>query len=171
MKYYIDTEFAERPCTIDLISLALCAEDGRDFYWESNEFDREACNPWVKANVLPKLTGPAAPRKAIAQYVKAFIGSDTPEFWGYFADYDWVAFCWLFGSMVDLPKGWPMFCRDLKQAMVSLGLEKDDLAPQPKDAHHALADARWIRTAHSQLYEFKKHRNRQRSLVPKMRDI
>lgn len=37
------------------------------------------------------------------------------EFYGYFADYDWVVFCWLFGRMIDLPKGFPMYCRDLKQ--------------------------------------------------------
>ncbi len=28
MKYWIDTEFIERPCTIDLISAGLVAEDG-----------------------------------------------------------------------------------------------------------------------------------------------
>ena len=32
MKYWIDTEFIERPCTIDLISIGLVAEDGREFY-------------------------------------------------------------------------------------------------------------------------------------------
>jgi hypothetical protein len=40
----------------------------------------------------------------------------TPkEFYAYYADYDWVAFCWLFGKMVDLPNGFPMHCTDLKQ--------------------------------------------------------
>ncbi len=39
MKYWIDTEFIERPCTIDLISVGLVAEDGREFYAESNEID------------------------------------------------------------------------------------------------------------------------------------
>ena len=29
MKYWIDTEFIERPYTIDLISVGLVAEDGR----------------------------------------------------------------------------------------------------------------------------------------------
>ena len=39
MKYWIDTEFIERPYTIDLISVGLVAEDGREFYAESNEVD------------------------------------------------------------------------------------------------------------------------------------
>lgn len=39
------------------------------------------------------------------------------EFYGYYADYDWVLFCSLFGTMMDLPKGFPMYCRDLKQSL------------------------------------------------------
>lgn len=42
---------------------------------------------------------------------------DNPEFYAYYADYDWVAFCWLFGKMIDRPKGFPMYCRDLKQML------------------------------------------------------
>jgi hypothetical protein len=41
----------------------------------------------------------------------------NPEFYGYYSDYDWVVFCWLFGRMNDLPKGFPMYCRDLKQML------------------------------------------------------
>jgi len=37
------------------------------------------------------------------------------DFYGYHADYDWVVFCQLFGKMMDLPKGFPMYCKDLKQ--------------------------------------------------------
>jgi hypothetical protein len=37
------------------------------------------------------------------------------QFYGYYADYDWVVFCWLFGNMIDLPDGFPMYCIDLKQ--------------------------------------------------------
>ena len=41
----------------------------------------------------------------------------TSEFYGYYCDYDWVAFCWLFGKMIDLPHGFPMHCTDLKQEL------------------------------------------------------
>jgi hypothetical protein len=41
------------------------------------------------------------------------------EFYGYYADYDWVGFCWLFGKMNDLPKNFPMYCKDLKQILDS----------------------------------------------------
>ena len=71
-----------------------------------------------------------------------------PEFWGYYADYDWVAFCQLFGTMMQLPKGYPMYCRDLKQLLDDRGnprYQKDDCP------HHALSDAEWIKETHQSL--------------------
>lgn len=68
------------------------------------------------------------------------------EFYGYYADYDWVLFCSLFGRMIDLPKGFPMYCRDLKQMMddANLGKEwKEKHCPEPANAHLAIEDARW----------------------------
>jgi hypothetical protein len=64
-----------------------------------------------------------------------------PEFWGYYSAYDWVAFCQLFGPMVALPKGYPMFCRDLIQWCKQLG--NPELPKQGKDEHSALLDAHW----------------------------
>ena len=45
MKYWIDTEFIAIPYIIDLISIGLVAEDGREFYAESSEVDwsKEVC--------------------------------------------------------------------------------------------------------------------------------
>jgi hypothetical protein len=90
---------------------------------------------------------------------------DNPEFYGYYSDYDWVLFCSLFGRMIDLPKGFPMFCVDLKQ-MVDLevnrikGNNSFDVAlksfkghskyPKQINEHNALSDARW----NFELYKF-----------------
>jgi len=63
-----------------------------------------------------------------------------PEFIAYYADYDWVAFCQTFGKMIDLPEGFPMYCKDLKQEIDRQGL--DHYCP---DLHNALYDARWVR--------------------------
>lgn len=41
----------------------------------------------------------------------------NPEFYGYYSDYDWVVFCQLFGKMINLPNGFPMYCIDLKQML------------------------------------------------------
>lgn len=76
------------------------------------------------------------------------------EFYGYYADYDWVVFCQLFGRMVDLPEGFPYYCRDLKQTMDELGLDGDwkkTNCPDPVNEHHALVDARWNMNLHKAL--------------------
>jgi len=49
---------------------------------------------------------------------------DKPEFYAYYADYDWVVFCWLFGSMMNIPKGFPMYCNDLKQDLDRIATNK-----------------------------------------------
>jgi len=47
MKYWLDTEFIARPFTIDLISIGVVAENGREFYAESNETDWSKASPWT----------------------------------------------------------------------------------------------------------------------------
>ncbi|HQZ26489.1 MAG TPA: 3'-5' exoribonuclease, partial [Flavobacterium sp.] len=176
MKYFIDTEFLEgpqkesfpislfrkqTPNTIDLISIGIVAEDGREFYAISKDFNlKEAWNRfdwkhdlgsepkkvyWLRENVLFPIfkelyntsvqddkfiknhfsyagTGFSfghfqalikyygKTNKQIAKEVKDFCRwksvynelteitthfQDTnPEFYAYYADYDWVVFCW-----------------------------------------------------------------------------
>ncbi len=155
MRYWIDTEFIEDGHTIDLISLGMVAEDGRELYVENAECDLSRANDWVRRRVLPHVgpdKNPAALRAGraeLAERVRAFcdpVQYGKPEFWGYHSGYDWVVLCQLFGSMKSLPKGWPKYCRDLRQWRDELGLVK--LPNQrEKGEHHALADARWARAA------------------------
>lgn len=94
-----------------------------------------------------------------------------PEFYAYFADYDWVLLCSLFGSMMQLPPGFPKYCKDLKQykdqaaenvvymldksnskeaKLIAIESQKD--YPLNKNEHNALADAKW----NYDLYKFLK---------------
>ncbi len=154
MKVWFDTEFIEDGKTIDLISFGAVREDGQTLYREASWCDLSRASPWVQENVLPHLRGGACvvTREQLAADLLAF-ASEGPEFWAYYADYDWVALCQLYGTMMDLPKGWPMFCRDVKQLCVSLG---DPKLPEQQDGseHNALADAIWARQAYDflQLY-------------------
>ena len=146
MRIWFDTEFIEDGKTIDLISIGMVREDGQTFYAENSECDLTRASPWVADNVLPHLQGEVARwnRADMAEYIVAFVG-DKPEFWGYYADYDWVVLCQLFGRMMDLPKDWPMYCRDVKQVCDSLG--NPELPKQFATEHHALADALWTKRA------------------------
>ena len=140
-RYFLDTEFIERPGTIELISIGIKCEDGRKYYAISNEFDEAKASGWVKENVIGKLE--SLPRKSLAQIkteLLEFIKGDKIEFWGYYSDYDWVVFCWIFGTMMELPNGYPMYCKDLKQWLDDSGKDK---LPDPEGEHNALADAEW----------------------------
>lgn len=154
MRYYLDTEFYEDGRTIDLISIGIVAENGREFYACSLDADwpRISQEPWLCANVLPHLPEDGAvqwmSRERIRDRLLAFVGDDPkPEFWAYYADYDWVALAQLFGRMIDLPKHFPMFCMDLKQLAVMKG--NPTLPKQESGEHDALADARWNRQVHA----------------------
>lgn len=173
----------EKP-TIDLISIGIVAEDGREYYVISKDFNlKEAWNRWeikengfrdagmtkdyrkvywIRENVLRPIFNDwieedrhwtnkdrtlgnweftynnfkyflkkhGKSNEQIAKEVKEFVDTEKkrynqfgeytltkPEFYGYYADYDWVVFCWLFGLMIDLPNGFPKYCRDLKQML------------------------------------------------------
>lgn len=152
MRFWFDTEFIEDGKTIDLISIGVVAEDGRTYYAETNDWIPGKASQWVKDNVLVHLRGGEAikPRDVIARELIEFMGEE-PEIWAYYADYDWVALCQLHGTMMQLPEGWPMYCRDLKQLVDSVGNPK--LPKQITAEHHALADALWTREAWLWLHE------------------
>lgn len=146
MRYWIDTEFIEHPGTIDLISIGLVAEDGREFYAESSEVDWTKASHWTLEHVRPQLSGRGMTLEDIGYAVRDFVGSDKhPVFWGYFPAYDWVVFTWLFGGLNNLPFSFPQLCLDIKQWAIELG--EPGLPQQIGARHHALADARWTKEA------------------------
>lgn len=255
--YYLDTEFLEGPQkkrflgipygetsnTIDLISIGLVSEDGREYYalnkdcnlWEAwNRFDvkEDFGKPqglgdkriyWIRDNVLlaiymEHVSGDlrnyldfslatmrwifnkyGKSRDQIASEIKDFVcmkaklhtpGILTMEngvtseflstydgrmalikqkwggvnFYGYYSDYDWVVFCWIFGRMIDLPGGFPMYCKDLKQMLDEVqerrfsnrevdGKLVNDIKrlpnyPAQQNEHNALYDAKWNKKLH-----------------------
>ncbi len=144
MKYWFDTEYIDRHDTLQLISIGMVAEDGREFYAESNEVDWSKASQWTLHNVRPQLAGPAMSPEMISYGIRDFTGHDEhPVFWGYFPAYDWVLFSRLFGGLADLPFHFPHLCLDIKQWQIELG--DPELPHQAAGKHNALADARWTR--------------------------
>ena len=238
MKYFLDQEFIEgfhkpwfgkRRHFIDLISIGIVAEDGREYYAINSEYDYFKADDWVIQNVIRPIYAQEVtdavrskyefctfeqteflhvsnfhrylgkPVKQIAKEIYEFMNPGIlsgpvnidfayaqkhnvaefedgngetivrtqPELYGYYSDYDWVLFCSLYGRMIELPKGFPMYCRDLKQtlderaernAKLFGGTVNDALAeikrhvayPKAQNEHNALADARFNR----ELYNF-----------------
>ncbi len=61
VRYFYDCEFVEDGRTIDLISIGVVCEDGREYYAVSAEFDPSRAGAWVRRHVLPHLPRPADP--------------------------------------------------------------------------------------------------------------
>ena len=146
MLYFIDTEFIESGPTnpIDFISIGIASEDDRRYYAVSSEFDETKASDWVKENVISKLDISYEKRKPnalIKKEILEFVGKDKdPEFVADFASYDWVVFCQLFGTMMDLPEHFPMFCLDVQQFKKYLNYD-GDLPENNENEHNALSDA------------------------------
>ncbi|HVH22554.1 MAG TPA: 3'-5' exoribonuclease, partial [Pseudonocardia sp.] len=109
MRFFYDCEFIEDGRTIDLVSIGVVGEDGREFYAVSTEFDPVRAGAWVRSHVLPKLPSPGHPawrnRARIRTDLLAFLtgaGADV-ELWAWIAAYDHVVLCQLWGAMPDLP--------------------------------------------------------------------
>lgn len=157
MRYFFDCEFIDDGRIIDLISIGMVAEDGRELYMVSTEYDEAKASLWVRTHVLNHISRDHKrhTRQEIAQATHAFTlepmvrypmhGKEKPEFWAYYADYDWVTLCQLYGPMHHLPEHFPHYCRDIKQEADRLGNPR--LPTQVGTNHHALDDARWNKVA------------------------
>jgi 3' exoribonuclease, RNase T-like len=147
VRYFYDTEFIDDGLSIELISIGVVAEDGREYYAVSTDFNPERAGSWVRKHVLPKLPSPSSPvwrsRAQIRADLEDFFGidSDEPiELWAWIGAYDHVALCQLWGPMTALPPAIPRFTRELRQYWEDRG--SPPLPSRPSDAHDALVDAR-----------------------------
>src|SRR6185437_5601330 len=147
MRYFYDTEFIEDGVTIDLVSIGVVDEKGREFYAVSTEFDPGKAGPWVRQHVLSKLPPQSdrawRDRAAIRQDLLRFFGpaGSNVELWAWFAAYDHVALAQLWGAMPALPRQLPRFTRELRQRWDDAG--QPPLPPKPTGSHDALVDARY----------------------------
>jgi hypothetical protein len=160
-RFFYDTEFIEQPNTIDLISIGVVSEDGtQEFYEECGEFDESKASDWVKENVIAKLTKPdhlRVTKDHLAVRLLKFLSptkTDPIQLWAYYADYDHVVTCWLWGPMIKLPPGIQMYTMDIKQLAMHVGNPK--LPAKAGDEHNALEDAKWNREAYLFLKEHAK---------------
>lgn len=148
MKVILDCEFTQLNAQAKLISLALVAEDGREFYVEIQDaYKVEDCSDFVKANVLPQLNGGewacsfGEAQYKLAKFLGAFkealeICSDAPE-------WDWELFC----DLAYVDNRWPNNVSNRPINLIELYNQKADqieAEETPELPHHALLDARLL---------------------------
>jgi hypothetical protein len=179
-----DLEFLEDGRTIELISIGMVCDDGREYYAVNSDapWEKIRKNDWLIRNVLPSLpiTGRTSldsylaipansypktmldmvsadtkdtqvkPHWVIANEVRDFIltaqepdvDHSTVELWANYGAYDHVGLAQLWGPMIRLPKGVPMYTNDIQQEARRLGIQEYELPRQQEGEHNALADAR-----------------------------
>ncbi len=149
-RYFYDCEFIEDGRTVDLVSIGVVDEHGREFYAISSEFDDSRALPWVRRNVLDRLPSPGHPawrsRLRIRDELYAFLteplvagDADELELWAWYAAYDHVALAQLWGAMPALPREIPRFTKELRQLWDDKGRPP---LPDVDGRHDALVDAR-----------------------------
>ncbi|GGK26371.1 3'-5' exoribonuclease [Pilimelia terevasa] len=149
-RYFYDCEFIEDGTTIDLVSIAVVDERGREFYAVSTEFDDSRAIPWVRRHVLDKLPSPAdrawRSRARIRDELYEFLAAPLRageaaelELWAWYAAYDHVVLAQLWGPMTALPREIPRFTKDLRQRWDDRGRPA---LPEADGRHDALVDAR-----------------------------
>lgn len=177
MRYFYDCEFLEDGATIELISIGIVAEDGREYYAVNSDMpvDRITKDNWLLNNVWPHLPlrgyksgleyiggGEHAvrtqragtldttstlvkPKWVIANEVREFLlhWPNEPELWADYAAYDHVVLAQLWGPMIRMPKGLPMFTHEFQQRWRDAG--RPELPEQTDGQHDALADARHLK--------------------------
>ncbi|MGV0397956.1 polyadenylate-specific 3'-exoribonuclease AS [Corynebacterium suicordis] len=156
MRYFYDTEFIEDGETIDLVSIGVVAEDGREFYAICTDFDASRAGDWVRRNVLNQLPPRSDSRWMDTETLKRKLyefllpghqpgdylsQQDRPELWAWVSAYDHVVLAQLWGDMTGLPRELPRFTHELKQLWEMAGRPR--LPEAPSNAHDALADARF----------------------------
>ncbi|MFJ1700341.1 3'-5' exoribonuclease domain-containing protein [Streptomyces sp. NPDC088252] len=172
MRIFYDTEFREDGRLIDLISIGMVRDDGTQYYAINRECDWHEVvrHDWLRKHVVPYLPirfpsessniwiwdethhdyEALRTRKQIAHEVRRFI-TDTPkaELWAWYGAYDHVTLAQLYGPMINLPSGIPMWTNDLRQETARLG--DPPLPPQMSCEHNALDDALYLRSCAQEL--------------------
>lgn len=136
MKLYIDTEF--NSYRGELISMALVDEAGEHFYEVLHypACQPGACDPWVRANVLPVLNKEPVGLNAFQR-----------QLWGYLSRYDAIH------VIADYPTDLQHFCWALETGPgeriptppLTMEIRRDLHTGRSAIPHNALADAQALR--------------------------
>lgn len=144
LNIFFDTEFTELTQNTQLLSIALVAETGEQFYAECTDYHEKDINEWVRENVIDNFTLTKTNlsdirnieikdnRARIAEYIKIWLQQfeiKNPgiqyQFWADVPHYDWVLFCELFGGSFQRPENIHYMCMDLATLFLAKGVPPD----------------------------------------------
>ncbi len=167
-KIFLDTEFTGLHQRASLISLAIVAESGEEFYAEFTDYNKDQVTDWLKENVLSQLFikdnnannlytqirgNKESIKNALINWFQQFPQEkNSIQIWADCYAWDWVLFCELFGGAFNIPSNIHYMTMDLATYLYGKNIEVDiqrtKLLPDGyKDIdnlkpHNALFDAR-----------------------------
>ena len=182
MKIFFDTEFTGLHKDTTLIRIGLVAGDGKTFYAELTDYDRNQVDYWIKENVLAHLkfndnakcsikrhddnVEVKGDKKYVRDCLQVWLSKyDSVQLVSDVCHYDMVLFIDLFGSAFDLPKNVCPFCYDINHDIAEL-CEISDAEAFDKsreeicykevegDKHNALYDAKVIKEIYSYCHPY-----------------
>jgi 3'-5' exoribonuclease-like protein len=154
-EFFFDTEFIENGSTIIPLSIGIVSEDGRELYleWHRTPEELATANEFVQTNVFPHLAYMNEDYRFVheAHHIRELLvefvtGVKFPRLWAWYATYDWMVLCQMFGNMTDLPEHFLYFPMDLRAIVEWEGGQKRYAFPkQQGTAHNALEDAKHLK--------------------------
>lgn len=179
MNIYLDSEFSELQQTARLISMALVADDGREFYAEFSDCNPQAFSVWIRENVIAQSRWLGTPnalpgrwqegeltlcfggQDRVCSELKLWLeGFDAIDIWADCVAWDWVLFCQLFGGAEHIPGHIFYLPFDLVTLFKLRGVDPDihreafaGLVPLSAAGakHHALHDAHLVQACYHKL--------------------
>ncbi|GAB7057366.1 polyadenylate-specific 3'-exoribonuclease AS [Paenibacillus sp. YK5] len=172
MKVFFDTEFTGLHQNTTLISIGLIAEDGRTFYAELTDYDKNQVDEWIQKNVIDNLIihnsrknyyyvtdtdeiylGDSEKiRRKLTEWIEQY---ESVEVWSDCLSYDWVLFNQLFGHAFNIPKNVYYIPFDICTLMKIKGVDPDvnreEFAGMTGEKHNALHDAKVIKACYEKL--------------------
>lgn len=134
MKLFLDSEFTGFHQKTTLISLGIVSEDGRTFYAEFSDYDKDQVDEWIRDNVIAGLQFSPAPAGQMEHFLWSRFKPDVPlpkmsnmelrgstldiqqvldkwlkqfdqvEIWSDCLAYDWVLFNQIWGHAFKIPQ-------------------------------------------------------------------
>jgi len=171
MKVFMDTEFTGLRQDTSLISIGLVSEDGKQFYAELTDYNKEQVDKWIKENVLANLlevpgiqSNPLlrpdyyhkGNKTSVAYKLHEWLMQwDKVEIWSDCLAYDWVLFNDLFGGAFDIPRNVYYIPFDICTLFWVKGIDpnisREEFAGCEGAKHNALHDAKMIKSCFERL--------------------
>lgn len=174
MKVFFDTEFTGLHKETSLISIGLISEDGKTFYVEIEDYDKDQVNDWIKENVIANTKYlkdsnndtdvsirqdkycNCVPFVMLRHYLRGWLSQfNNVEMWSDCLAYDWVLFNDIFGDAFSIPQNVHCIpfdiCTLFKIKGVDPYISREEFAGIEGSKHNALHDAKVIKACYEKL--------------------